>query len=99
MADYLLPESELTNEQKCHLFSVRSEMNENPFNFGNKIPCSLGCPEEQNNAHILNCSRTNKQGETFIYEDFLNGPLKMKIEIFKTFERNTIRRKQLRDSE
>ena len=40
MADYLLPESELTNEQKYHLFSARSEMNENPFNFGNKIPCS-----------------------------------------------------------
>ena len=79
MADYLLPEAELRTEQKCQLFSVRSEMNENPFNYGEKIPCSFGCIEEQNNSHLLSCIRTNKKKEILDYEDLLNGPLQLKI--------------------
>ena len=98
MADYLLPEAELTTEQKRQLFSVRSEMNENPFNYGEKIPCSFGCIEEQNNSHLLSCIITNKKKEILDYEDLLNGPLQLKIELFKKFKRNIIIREQLRDS-
>ena len=94
MADYLIPETEVTTEQKCQIFSVRSEKNKNPYNYENLIFCCFGCTEEQNNSHMLNRLRTNKNGETFNYEDLLNGPLQLIIEIFKTFERNINRRKQ-----
>ena len=36
MADYLLPEANLTTEDKVQLYSVRTEMNDNPFNYGEK---------------------------------------------------------------
>ena len=98
MADYLLPEAELTTKNKCQLFSLRAEMNENPYNYGEKILCSMGCKEEQTNAHILSCNRTNKNNEPFKYEDFLNGPLNLKIEIFKKFEQINNIREQLPDS-
>ena len=38
MADYLLPEVQLSTENICQLFSLRTEMNENPINYGEKIP-------------------------------------------------------------
>jgi hypothetical protein len=41
MADYLLPEAALTVEEKQEIFAVRTEMNENPFNFGNKTQCEV----------------------------------------------------------
>ena len=83
MADYLLPEAHLSTENKCQLFSQRTEMNENPFNYGDKIHCSMGCLEEQTNAHLLSCKKTNLKNEALNYEEFLNGPLLLKIEIFK----------------
>ena len=73
-------------------------MNENPYNYGEKILCSMGCKEEQTNAHILSCNRTNKNNEPFKYEDFLNGPFQLKIQIFKKFDQLNNIKEQLRDS-
>ena len=56
MEDYLLPEAQLSTENKFHLFSPRTEMNENPFNYGDKTLCSMGCLAEQTNAHFLSCN-------------------------------------------
>ena len=98
MADYLLPEANLITEDKVQLFSVRTEMNDNPFNYGEKNLCNLGCQELQNNSHILSCLRVNEDTQIFKYEDFLNGPLKLKVQIFEKFKENLIRREQLRDS-
>ena len=39
MADYLLPEANLTNEEKIHLFAIRTEMNDNPCNYGKNSLC------------------------------------------------------------
>ena len=63
-------------------------MNENPYNYGEQILCSLGCEEEQNNAHIISCLRTKKNSKSPKYEDFLNGPLNLKIKLFRSFEEN-----------
>ena len=35
MADYLLPEATLSVTEKLELFAARTEMNENPYNYGN----------------------------------------------------------------
>ena len=48
--------------------------------------------------HLLSCNITNQKNEAIKYEEFLNGSLHLKIEIFKNFEENINIIKQLRDS-
>ena len=48
MSDYLLPETALSITEKLELFAARTEMNENPYNFRNKIICGMGCKEDGN---------------------------------------------------
>ena len=98
MADYLLPEAALTGLEKQELFAIRTEMNPNPYNFGNKIQCEKGCQEAQDNAHILNCAKTNLNRNIYKLEDILNGSLNLKIKTFKSFQEQIIERNQLRDS-
>ena len=62
MADCLFPEANLTVEERIKVCAVRLEKNENPFNFGFKIPCETGCPEIQENSHILECPKLNESG-------------------------------------
>ena len=90
MADYLLPEAALTVEEKQEMFAVRTEMNENQFNFRNKIQCEVGCPEAQDNPHILNCRKTNQNRRIFEYKDILNGSLNLKIQTFRIFQQQLI---------
>ena len=100
MTDYLLPECSLNLEDKAEMFSLRTEMNPNPFNFGKKTNCELGCPIPQDNEHYLNCIILNEGIENDMnYKDFLNGPLETKIRIFKKIQEN-IKKKEnhLRDS-
>ena len=98
MADYLLPEANLTNEEKIYLFAIRTEMNDNPCNYGEKILCDMGCQEEMNNSHILSCQKINEGKEIFQFKDFLNGPLKLKKQTFEQFKENLLRIEELRDS-
>ena len=98
MADYLLPEAALTVLEKQELFAIRTEMNPNPYNFGNKTQCEKGCQEAQDNAHILNCAKTNLNRNIYKLEDILNGSLNLKIKTFKSFQEQIIERNQLRDS-
>ena len=98
MADYLLPEAALTVEEKQEMFAVRTEMNENPFNFGNKTQCEVGCPEAQDNPHILNCRKTYQNTSIVKYKDILNGSLSLKIQTFRKFQQQLIERKYLLDS-
>ena len=80
MTDYLLPESSLNLEDKIEMFSLRAEMNQNPYNFGNKINCELGCLIPQDNEHYLKCHILNEGIENAMnYSEFLNGPLETKI--------------------
>ena len=55
ITDYLLPECELSNKDKIELFHISSEMNDLPFNYGNKTICDKGCKEILNNKHFLYC--------------------------------------------
>ena len=98
MADYLLPEAALTVEEKQEMFAIRTEMNDNKYNFGNKIPCEVGCQEAQDNPHIFNCKKTNQNRSTLKFADILNGSLNMKIKTFRIFQEQLIERKQLLDS-
>ena len=89
MTDYLLPESSLNLEEKIEMFSLRAEMNQNPYNFGNKTNCELGCLIPQDNEHYLKCHILNEGIENAMkYSEFLNGPLQTKIRIFKKIQEN-----------
>ena len=99
MADYLLPEANLTVSEKVQIFSLRSEMNDNPCNFGEKIQCQMGCSQIQENLHILNCPKLNEPEDTLNIEEIRNDPLHTKIEVLRKFNENMNRITQhLRDS-
>jgi hypothetical protein len=92
MADYLLPDSNLTVKEKTDIFSLRVEMNENPHNFGIQIFCEMGCLEIQDNSHIINCPKLNNKGEQIDIEDILNGSLPMKVRVLGRYEENIEKR-------
>ena len=73
MADYLLPESNLNTTDKLEMFELRAEMNPNPYNFGLKIFCDLGCKKFQNNKHLFYCLKVTKKENTLLFEHILNG--------------------------
>ena len=99
MAEYLLPEAKMTVREKTDIFSLRSQMNENPCNFGEKISCQMGCSEVQTNEHILNCPLLTKPELKMNIEYIRNGPIFKKKEVLKLFNENQERIKQhLRDS-
>ena len=86
---YLMPECSLNLEDKIEMFSLRTEMNSNPYNFGNKENCELGCLIPQDNEHYLNCNILNEGIENDIkYSEFLNGPLETKIRISRKIQEN-----------
>ena len=80
------------------MFAVGTEMNENPFNFGYKTQCEEGCPEAQDNPHILNCRKSYQNTTIVKYKDILNGSLSLKIQTFRKFQQQLIARKHLLDS-
>ena len=55
MAHYLLAKRKNSVPEKIEIFAYRCEMNNLPFNCGNKTNCEQGCPTEMNNEHLLNC--------------------------------------------
>ena len=100
LADYLHPECEIALTDKYKKYSIRSEMNDFPSNYGNKTFCTMGCLEILNSEHVTMCPRINEKGKTiFEYKNILNGSMKMKILTYKQFKENIITRiNQLRDS-
>ena len=98
MSDYLLPECQISVEDKKELFLIRSEMNELPCNFGNPTLCELGCSQVLNSEHINSCPKLNKK-EALQYENILNGTMNQKVLVLKKIqENNAIRINKLRDS-
>ena len=98
MSDYLLPECQISVEDKRELFLIRSEMNELPCNFGNPTLCDLGCSQVLNSEHINSCPKLN-QKEALPYENILNGKMNQKVLVLKKIqENNAIRITKLRDS-
>ena len=98
MADYLLPESNLNNKDKLEIFALRAEMNPNPYNFGLKTLCELGCQQFQDNKHLFYCEKVNKNENVLSFENILNGSLKEKVMVLRKFQENMNEREQLRDS-
>ena len=61
MADYLCPNSQLTVQDQKDIFQIRSMTNPLPSNRGNPKPCSSGCGNIMDNAHVFLCSVVNPE--------------------------------------
>ena len=91
-----MPECSLNLEDKIEMFSLRTEMNSNPYNFGNKENCELDCLIPQDNEHYLNCNILNEGIENDMkYSKKFNGPLETKIRILRKIQENKKRRKKV----
>ena len=53
MADYLLPESNLSVSEKVKSFALIYEMNDNPCSFGDKIKCPIGSSRNFFHQHFF----------------------------------------------
>ena len=89
MSDYLLPESNLSIDEKVTIFSLRTEMNNLPCNYGKPEICYFGCQEAMSNEHIILCPVVNLENpHTLKYEYLLNGNITEKIEALNKFKGN-----------
>ena len=80
MADYLHPEFEISSSDKYEIFSIRSELNDFPSNFGNKTLCTTGCLEVLNSEHVTTCPELTETGNINLeYNNLLKGSMKLKI--------------------
>ena len=79
LADYLLPECEVTLEERGEIFSVRTELEDFPCNFGNKTNCDMECKEVLNSEHLLTCVEINKEDTILKSEIILKGTMKQKV--------------------
>ena len=101
LTDYLLPECEITVEEKQEMFSIRTEMNDFPCNFGYKTDCDMGCKQILNSEHMLTCLALNEEETNLKYENILKGTMQQKVTILRKITQNEEKKKKiqkLRDS-
>ena len=96
LADYLQPDCQLSVEDKRLMFSLRTEMNEIPSNYGTQTNCIAGCNTILTNIHIFRCEiLNNKQTNNLDYTYILNGNINQQIEVLKHMKANIIKMNQL----
>ena len=97
MAEYLLPDSNLSITQKRRLFSIRNMMLEIPENFSSdNIKTFCVCGEREVMSHIYYCDILNQNNSELIsYERIYNGSISEQIIIYHTFEEHFERREQM----
>ena len=95
MAEYLLPEANLSIEEQREVFSIRCRTNPLPANRGITKYCKKQCGEILNNSHIFKCNNLNEPGQEFEIDKVLNG---FTIEIkshLKVWRRNIAKLKEI----
>ena len=90
----------MSTNDKLEMFAYRCEMNDLPFNYGNKTMCEMGCHEKiLNNEHLLNCPSIDGNNIKVNLKEILNGRNKEKNKVLQKLQENTKRRiEHLRDS-
>ena len=92
MADYLLPDNNLSIDDKRKLFEIRNGMTQIPSNFSsrdNVFYCV--CGDRESMPHVYQCETLNKQntksdGESF--NKIYNGNINEMIKVYRKFEEN-----------
>ena len=86
MAEYLLPEANLSIEEQREVFSIRCRTNPLPANRGITEYCTTQCGEILDNSHIFKCNNLNEPGHEFEIDKVLNGftsEIKSHLEIWR----------------
>ena len=90
MAEYLLPDSKLSKEQKRQLFSIRNKMIDIPDSFSSsEIETFCYCGEREIMSHIYYCKLLNEDNSELIsYQKIYNGNISEQTKIYHRFEEN-----------
>ena len=90
MAEYLLPNAELSISEKRYIFSIRNRMIKTENNFHgkmNKTTCI--CGELEDMKHIYSCKIYNIENEDELYyENIFGDDLKKMKKIYEKFKTN-----------
>ena len=91
MAEYLLPNNNLTIEEQRTIFSIRNRMvNDIPANFSSKIEntAKCTCGESEDMKHVYNCKYLNIEEPTEEYQKIFTGNTREQKTVLKRFEQN-----------
>ena len=99
MAEYLLPDNNLTVIQKQKMFAVRNRMLEMLENFpGKDLNEYCICGQKETIIHIYNCEiLSDGEQYNYEYETIFNGKIDDQIEVFKIVEKNLDKREILNE--
>jgi hypothetical protein len=97
MAEYLLPDSKLSTDQKRQLFAIRNMMVDLPENFSpgdTETLCT--CGEREVMSHIYYCRILNKDNSELISYDLIyDGSISEQKKVFYRFQENYEKREKL----
>ena len=93
-ANYLMPNNELTIEQKLKIFSIRNKMLNIPSNFvsreNNTSKCI--CKQREDMEHLYECEFLNETTIEIKYEEIYGDNIKLQKKILTRFENSLIMR-------
>ena len=95
MADYLLPQANLSIEEQREIFSIRCRTNDMKANIGILEYCE--CKEVLNNSHIFKCKNLNTGEKIYDINYIMNGYTKEMKEHLKVWRENMKRRSHTLD--
>ena len=90
MAEYLLPDSKLSTEQKRQMFSIRNKMIDISDNFSSsEVQTFCYCGEQETMSHLYYCKLLNDDSSELIsYQKIYDGNISEQMKIFHRFEVN-----------
>ena len=94
MADYLLPQANMSIVDQRELFSIRCRTNNMGANRGIIEYCETGCGEILNNYHIFQCVQLIIGEQKYNIDKVLNGFIAGKKEHLKIWREN-MKKKQV----
>ena len=102
MAEYLLPNNNLTIEEQRIIFSIRNRMVNNiPANFSSKKEntSKCTCGESEYMEHVYNCKYLNIEEPAEEYQKIFTGNTREQRTVLQRFEQNlNIREKKKEES-
>ena len=92
MADYLLPQANISLEDQREIFSIRCRTNPLGANRGIEEYCETRCGQILNNAHIFQCNILNNNRKDGAMRKILNGYISEKKAMLTIWRENMKRR-------
>ena len=92
MADYLLPQANISLEDQREIFSIRCRTNPLGANRGIEEYCETQCGQILNNSHIFQCNILNNNRTDGDIKNILNGYISEKKVMLIVWRENMNRR-------